>query len=257
MKAKGWSAPATTHCVLELLSDLDWPTAHIADVGAGRGHFSRVLGEHLAARGLDPAAHLAACDLIPASFEYDATACAPIDPSGRLPYPDDGFDAVVSIEVVEHVEDQFAFLRELARITKPGGRVVVTTPNTLNANSRLRALLTGFPALYDPLPLEHHDPRTLGGHIHPVSPYYLAYAAHRAGLVDLTFHPDRTKKSAVGLTLFLGPFIALGRWRHRARLARKHPDVAQQNDRLLKTLNGWGLLTCRTAVLRAVKPHPA
>ena len=80
-----------------------------------------------------------------------------------LPFDDDTFDAAISIEVIEHVEDQFKFVREMARVTKPNGIVIVTTPNTLNMNSRVRTLLWGFPALYDPLPLEDQDIH-VGGH---------------------------------------------------------------------------------------------
>src|SRR5690606_10957467 len=144
---------------LALLDGLDWARARVVDVGAGNGYFSQALGERLRARGLDPAEHLAACDVVPAEFRYAAVRCDPIAADGRLPYADASFDAVVSIEVVEHVENQFAFLRELARIARPGAPVIVTTPNTLNANSRLRTLLQGFPLLFDPLPLDRGDVR--------------------------------------------------------------------------------------------------
>jgi SAM-dependent methyltransferase len=249
-----WSAPATSRCVLELLSGVDWPRACIVDVGAGRGHFVRLLAEALRARGLDPGDRLYACDLMPESFEVEEISCRPIAADGRLPFADGQFDAVVSIEVVEHVEDPFFFWRELARIAKPGASIVVTTPNVLNVNSRLRTLFTGFPLLFDPLPLDRHDPRLLGGHIHPLTPYYLAYAALRAGLVEPSFHPDRVKGSAVALSLLLWPLLRIGRLRHELRWRRKAADVLAQNRELLRAQNGWPLLTCRSTVLRVRKP---
>lgn len=50
------------------------------------------------------------------------------DPA-RIPVPDEAFDVVVSIDVHEHLADCTPFNRELLRVTRPGGRVVVTTPN--------------------------------------------------------------------------------------------------------------------------------
>jgi SAM-dependent methyltransferase len=248
------SAPATNRRVLELLSGLDWQRARVADVGAGTGYLSQALRDLLEARGLDPTERVFPCDLMPEYFRCQRLTCAALSEDGRLPYPDDHFDAVVAIEVIEHIEDQFAFLRELARVAKPGGMVILTTPNVLNANSRVRTLLTGFPLLFDPLPLAHRDPRGLGGHIHPVSPYFLAYAALRAGLENPTFHPDRTKTSGVIWTLLLAPLLLLGRGLLHARMRRKYPNELEQNRALMAALNGWGMLTCRTAVLRAAKP---
>jgi SAM-dependent methyltransferase len=173
---------------------------------------------------------------------------------GWLPYPDDHFDAVVAVEVIEHIEDQFAFVRELARVAKPGGLVILTTPNVLNVNSRVRTLLTGFPLLFDPLPHSRRDPRGLAGHIHPVSPYFLAYAALRAGLESPTFHPDRTKSSGVVWTILLAPVLLAGRGLLHLRMRRKYPSELEENRALMAALNGWGMLTCRTAVLRALKP---
>jgi SAM-dependent methyltransferase len=47
----------------------------------------------------------------------------------RLPFPDAAFDRVVVVDMLEHVPDESAFARELARVTKPGGRLVLNTPH--------------------------------------------------------------------------------------------------------------------------------
>ena len=46
-----------------------------------------------------------------------------------LPFGDHWFDVVMTIDVHEHLQNPQAVNRELARIAKPGGRVIVTTPN--------------------------------------------------------------------------------------------------------------------------------
>lgn len=51
-----------------------------------------------------------------------------VDPS-RLPFRDGEFDRVVIVDMLEHVTDETAFVAELARVTRPGGRLVVNTPN--------------------------------------------------------------------------------------------------------------------------------
>jgi len=53
-----------------------------------------------------------------------------VDLSGaRLPFADAEFDAVVVVDMLEHVEDEAGFAAELARVTRPGGRLVVNTPH--------------------------------------------------------------------------------------------------------------------------------
>src|SRR3954453_18155082 len=47
----------------------------------------------------------------------------------KLPYPDQHFDSVGALNVLEHVDQPEDFLKELVRVTKIGGRVVVSSPN--------------------------------------------------------------------------------------------------------------------------------
>ncbi|MEL6150849.1 MAG: methyltransferase domain-containing protein [Chloroflexota bacterium] len=47
----------------------------------------------------------------------------------RMPYPDNTFDAVILSEVLEHLDDDVAGLREALRVLKPGGVVAITVPN--------------------------------------------------------------------------------------------------------------------------------
>ncbi len=51
-------------------------------------------------------------------------------------YPDGCFDLAVSLEVVEHVDEPLAHLREIARVTRPGGLLLLTTPNFDGASRR-------------------------------------------------------------------------------------------------------------------------
>ena len=46
-----------------------------------------------------------------------------------LPYPDNCFDAVILSEILEHLDDDVAGLREAYRVVKPGGVVAITVPN--------------------------------------------------------------------------------------------------------------------------------
>ncbi|MDE5622282.1 MAG: class I SAM-dependent methyltransferase, partial [Alistipes sp.] len=46
-----------------------------------------------------------------------------------LPFDDGSFDCVISFQVIEHIERDAEFVREIHRVLRPGGRFVVTTPN--------------------------------------------------------------------------------------------------------------------------------
>ena len=248
------SHQSTNDKVFELVAPRLGEGARVVDVGAGEGYFAKMVGDHVSRGGArEPHDVLAACDLFPQFFKYDGIVCDPIRPDGTLPYDDESFDVACSLEVVEHLEHQFAFARELHRIVRPGGFAVVSTPNVLNINSRLRYLHSGFGVLFDPLLISSQDPRHTSGHINPVSYYYLAYMLRRAGFDVVEAHYDRHKSSAKGLLALTGWLVAGGNRLFRSRLRRRKADVERENADILDAMSSRRMLTARSIIAVARK----
>ena len=71
-------------------------------------------------------------------------SCKPIDFNTEpLPWGDRSFDAVISWEVMEHLENPFHFVREIARVLKPGGLFLFSTPNIQHLTNKIQFLRTG------------------------------------------------------------------------------------------------------------------
>ena len=77
-----------------------------------------------------------------------------------LPFPDNYFDVVASLDVIEHVFDPISFIREIHRVLVPGGYAIISTPN-IRKIQRILTLIGGrFPRTsYDPVGFD-------GGHLH-------------------------------------------------------------------------------------------
>lgn len=67
------------------------------------------------------------CNYVGADLPGNELANVLLDPDGRVPLPDASFDAVISTQVLEHVEDPVLYLNECRRLLKPGGRLLLST----------------------------------------------------------------------------------------------------------------------------------
>ncbi len=99
----------------------------VLDLGAGAGYGShRLAGVATAVTGVDVSAEAVAW----AAERYAAPNLRFLQGDARkLDLPDGAFDLVVCFEMIEHVAEQDAVLREVRRVLAPGGVFVVSTPN--------------------------------------------------------------------------------------------------------------------------------
>ena len=124
------------------------------DLGAGSG----ALAVRLRALGWETRA----ADINERGYEADVPFAKVDlnDPRFAAQLGEGTFSLASAVEVIEHVESPISFLRNVGRLLKPGGAVVITTPNVDNAAARVKFLLTGKVRMMD----EHSEPT----HISPI-----------------------------------------------------------------------------------------
>lgn len=133
---------ATDHerAVMSLWEDLpDRSGMKVFDGGVGSGRSTRLLQE----LGMKVTATTIAAER-PVEIPEDAQALTRFDLNTTWPIEDDSFNGVLLKDVLEHLENPAHIVREVVRILRPGGVVVISTPNMLNASSRIRFAVTGF-----------------------------------------------------------------------------------------------------------------
>ena len=215
------SQPATYDKVLGLLPE-DRRT-RILDVGAGEGFFCRRLN--------DLGYRVEACDIAPENFKCVDVPFVGVDLNRPIPIADDQYDCVVSIEVIEHVENHFQFMRELIRITRPGGRIIITTPNVLSLPARWYTFLYGY-SDSAPLPIDPAQDDVFMEHINPISAPELLFLFERYGAEMEVLTTNRLRRSSWLPMILLYPLLAL---LIRLRLLRrKHAPVHRLHRRHIR-----------------------
>ncbi len=138
--SKGSSSNEILESVLTEVKGLFIPSnLKILDVGCGQGELLKKISKIL------PNAEMNGCDYVDyKSFDLNDLKFFQHDCNLNLPVEDASFDLITSSEVIEHLENPRHFVRELARITKPQGFIVITTPNLESYTSLISFWIRGY-----------------------------------------------------------------------------------------------------------------
>jgi SAM-dependent methyltransferase len=216
----------------------------LLDVPAGEG----ALASRLKTLGFE----VHCCDLYTEIFRLQGVEIRRGDLSKSLPYADASFDYITCVEGIEHIENPQQAVREFARTLRPRGHLIVSTPNILNIEERLKWLFYGYTSHFKPLSREHLENlrRDYGGmeeialHVNPVSYAELRYTLEKYGFSVVRAFRDKPKKN---LWVYW-PLVALIRL-----LGRLTPE-GKRRERWTKELQSDEvLLGGNTLILHAVK----
>ena len=118
---------------------------NVLDFGAGRGHLAARLTR------LGSFSSVSAVDLVDPAGRLDQTVQWLVaDLNEPLSYAGSSFDVIVASEVIEHLENPRAMARECFRLLRPGGSLVISTPNNESWRSLLSLAFQGHFAMFGP-----------------------------------------------------------------------------------------------------------
>ena len=240
--AQPLARPEIHETVARILEPL--PRGRLLDIPAGEG----ALSLRLSAAGFE----VRACDLYPEIFRVRGIDIQRGDLSATLPYGDAEFDYVVCLEGLEHIENPHQAIREFARVLDSGGHVVVSVPNILNIEERVKWLLHGYTSHFKPISEEHlrmrheqwGEKEEVALHINPIPYTELRYILEKYGFEVVGAHRDR-KKPRLWMYWPLAALIRL--------LVRLAPEKKRRERWSRELASDEVLLGGNTLVLHAVK----
>lgn len=167
----------------------------LLDVPAGEG----ALALRLKNIGFD----VRCCDLYPQIFRLRETEIKRGDLSERLPYDDATFDVITCIEGLEHIENPQQAVREFARLLKPNGHLIASTPNIQNIEERFKWLLYGYTSHFKPLSqgflaaerARFPDMEEIALHVNPIGYAELRYTLEKYDFEIVRVYRDKPKKN--------------------------------------------------------------
>lgn len=154
----------------------------VLDVGCGNGHllyqlrnrFSRLVGLEYSPHRLEQA------KLNLAEFPFEPVLGSAEDMST---IDSTSIDCVVSADTIEHIPDVYVAANELFRVLRPGGLLVINTPNIAFIKKRIMLLLGRFPSTSQPNEGLGSDILFDGGHLHYFTYRSLSLLLEKSGFI--------------------------------------------------------------------------
>lgn len=234
--------PGLHEAVMKILEPL--PRGRILDCPAGEG----ALAERLVAAGFE----VRCCDLYAELFRLEGVEIKRGDLSGTLPYGSGTFDYITSLEGLEHIDSPPQAFREFRRLLKPGGHLILSVPNIMNIEERLKWLLYGYTSHYKPLSDQSRTKISddyagkdeIAVHANPIGYSELRYSLEKNGFAIQGVYRDRKKANQ----WLYWPIVAV------IRLVAKLTPEARRKDRWTEELaSGPVLLGGNTLILHSIR----
>lgn len=227
--------------VIENYFGCDLHGKNALDIPAGNGW----LTDRLRERGVQAT---------PADINDERPEFLQINMEEPLPLDGESFDMVICAEGIEHVFNPANLFSELTRVLRPGGLLVITTPNVQSLRSRLQHLCCGYLYQFEPFTKTPLTAGVLGdkGHISPVFYTQLRYYADHFKLrVHRPMGGDIAERALKIVLLF--PAIAIG-YLWALRDCRKSKNHTTGKD-IIQHLFSWPVLHSRSLVFVCSKPQ--
>lgn len=190
-----------------------------------------------------------AVDLFPELFRVKTAKVIRGDLSLAFPVHSESFDLAVCQEGIEHVGNQDHVFREFSRLLKPGGTLLLTTPNYSNLKSKLSYLLCESEAFGRIMPPNEFEtiwlspgtegvgpneaptpPRVYFGHCFLTGFFRLRLFAQLAGFELKKIHDSRVNSTSLLLFPLLYPLICFSAWKTARRFRRKTKQAALASE---------------------------
>lgn len=163
--------------------------------------------------------------------------CRRADMEGTLPLADASVDRVVCVEGIEHVADRHRTLSEFRRVLRPGGRLLMTTPNLLSARARVAYALAGQRALKSYIDeytsvwgVSPDGARVYHGHAFLINYFQVRYSLHHTGFAIRRLWPSNWSLSSVALLPLMWPLTWLFTRGTQRRARRKYRKMGLPGD---------------------------
>jgi len=235
--------PKTYVKIFSILQKL--PKSRVLDIGAGSGHFSRQI--------LQVGHDVTALDIKAEEFKTIEIPFIKhnLNESGDIPVEAESFGVCVCVEIVEHIENYYDFVRKCHKVLKRDGMLIITTPNILNLTSRMNFLLTGFYSMFGPQyeVLENGKYFRPQAHISPVSYWQIRHALYVNGFKISGVLTDRYKKSSI----LLSPMVPL-LWiwtQHLMQTEKRGEEQRKRNLQMAKDILSKAVLFGKTLIILA------
>ena len=211
----------------------DEPRGKLLDVPAGHGALAKML--------IDAGYDVSCCDLYPQLFSLDGVPIDGGDLDAKLPYQDGVFQLAVCVEGLEHIQNPTNAICELGRVLMKGGVLIVSVPNIMNIEERLKWVIYGYTSHFKPLSnealakvkAEFPGTEEVALHVNPIGYSEIRYILEKHGFAIEQVMVDKPK----GNSWVYWPIVAMirlfGRMNSKQRRRERWTDELNSKEVLM------------------------